>query len=129
MPRKGRGGSRQGQAGKAYANRTDLTQAPAAAATDTYGEAAALKRGQEMVPLPQAPPVAGPAPGELTSLSAPSMRPAEPVTAGMDRGPGPGSESLAIMPDPVLETLRAAYARFPNESIGAMLERFTTERR
>ena len=33
---------------------------------------------------------------ELTSLYAPSQRPNEPVTAGVDIGPGPGSEALSM---------------------------------
>ena len=121
MPRKAKhGGSRQGTQGKVYSNRTDLNQAPRAAATDTYGEAAALKRGQEQVPLPQAPPVAmgmpvgAPMPGEGGGLAAPTQRPGEPVTAGLQLGAGPGPEALAMMPDSTMETLRAIYAKFPN---------------
>lgn len=33
---------------------------------------------------------------EVTPLSAPSARPDEPITAGMDFGGGPGSEALAL---------------------------------
>lgn len=43
-------------------------------------------------------------------LSAPTMRPSEPVTAGLPSGPGPGPEILGIggPPSPLAQTLQAA---------------------
>jgi len=35
-------------------------------------------------------------PTPIVSLSQPSMRPKEPITAGIDMGPGPGTEALKI---------------------------------
>lgn len=70
-----------------------------------YGESGAFQDQQRGAPLPQnaprsdssgapsAPNVSGPAAG-LTALDAPTTRPDEPITAGIDRGDGPGSEIL-----------------------------------
>jgi hypothetical protein len=55
-------------------------------------------------------------PGELPGLDAPSMRPDEPLQAGMPMGPGPGPEVLGggVSPqtDPQLWELRALAERF-----------------
>jgi hypothetical protein len=34
-----------------------------------------------------------------TPLSAPTTRPSEPITAGIDRGAGPGSEAMGVLPN------------------------------
>jgi hypothetical protein len=104
MPRKGRGGSRQGTQGKAYTNRTDLNsnRVPAAAAKgQTYGTRKDQMQAQQAVPMAQQPSGASPQPaGGRTpaatppGLSDPSQRPDEPLTAGMPFGPGPGPSSL-----------------------------------
>ena len=55
MPRKGRGGSREGQPGTAYANRTDLNmRGPQPVTTvpgQAYGEATMQKQAQQAVPM------------------------------------------------------------------------------
>ena len=67
-----------------------------------YGESAAFVEQQRGAPLEQVTPrdsaagpaaITGPAAG-LTPLDAPSSMPDEPITAGIDRGAGPGSEVL-----------------------------------
>lgn len=113
----------------AYSNRSDLAQAPRAAPSKRYGEAQASLDAQKAVPLPQAsapgpagpPPPAGPLPGDL-GFTAPSSRPAEPITAGLPIGAGPGPSALQPAVDPVVETLRAAYRAFPNAETAALLE-------
>jgi hypothetical protein len=120
MPR-GRGGARQGQPGKQYTNRTDMAQAPRAAPSKSYGEGEASLRAQKALPLPMQQMPQGPMPGAMP-LDRPTERPMEPLTAGMAMGPGPGPSAAMPAVDPVLETLRAAYRAFPNESIGALLE-------
>lgn len=129
MPR-GRGGKRQGTPGMGYSNRSDLAQAPRAAPSKRYGEATATLEAQKALPLPQesapatppSPPApAGPLPGDV-SLGAPSARPAEPLTAGLSIGAGPGPSALQPAVDPVVETLRAAYRAFPNAETAALLE-------
>lgn len=119
-----RGGRRSGKPGAAYGNRSDLNQAPRAAGTGTYGEAAAMKRAQEVVPLPKQPPVASmppPVPG-AQPFTRPTERPGEPVSAGLPIGPGAGPEAMMHNVDPVLETLREAFRRYPNEDIAHLIE-------
>lgn len=129
MPR-ARGGARQGQPGKQYANRTDMAQAPRAAPSKTYGDAKASLDAQAAIPLPAGAPSQTPAalpsrpaptPG-AQPLNRPSDRPGEPLTSGMALGAGPGPSATMPAVDPVVEYLRAAYRAFPNEAIGALLE-------
>lgn len=105
MPRTGRGGARQGTPGTAYANRTDLNLPISTVPGQEYGSATAQQNAQRTVPMgqqetpqvqnaPSAPasqPL--PQPGSLPYI-APTQRPNEPVTAGIDYGPGPGSEIM-----------------------------------
>ena len=116
MPRKGKGGAREGASQTAYSNRTDLNnrgpQPITTAPGQAYGQAAAQENAQRAVPMagipqpPAAAPVAapsepaaapGPGPGEIPWLH-PSDRPDEPVTAGLETGPGPGPEALSGSP-------------------------------
>lgn len=87
-----------------------------------YGEEAALDRAQDQVP-------AGPAVTEqvmigandVPNLADPTMRPQEPVTAGMPFGPGPGPRPGQMAGDPVEERLRALYAKYPSPHLRRML--------
>jgi hypothetical protein len=132
MPRTGRGGSRQGQPGKSYSNRTDLNsnkQAVTVAPNQTYGEGAAQARAQQAVPLPKAgglpslgsgsgsPPAPvppGPVPGALGPLNRPTERPGEPITAGLPMGPGAGPEALSAPRDFDAEDLVALKPLMPS---------------
>jgi len=92
-----RGGKRVGRSGAAYAQRTDLNQAPRAVPGQTYGEATQQLEAQRTVPLPRAAPLTpAPPPAITVDLDAPSARPDEPVTAGLATGPGPGPEALGL---------------------------------
>lgn len=134
MPRTPRrGGRRQGQVGKLYPNRTDAAQAPKAAPSQTYGEGAESLRAQRAIPLPNAAPTTAGAGAMLEDTPPPPVpggmpfgrgtdRPGEPLTAGLAVGAGPGPSAAMPAVDPVVETLRAAYRAFPNESIAALLE-------
>jgi hypothetical protein len=105
MPRKGRGGARQGSAGTAYGNRTDLNMPISTVPGQDYGKASQQRAAQQAVPMGASPvsapaqapaqqPVQNrPAPGSLPYLE-PSQRPDEPVTSGLPFGPGPGPEAL-----------------------------------
>ena len=116
MPRTGKGGKREGSSQTAYSNRTDLNnRGPQPITTvpgQTYGQAAMQEDAQRAVPMagtPQPPaaaptaaasepaPPPGPGPGEIPWLH-PSERPDEPVTAGLQSGPGPGPEALSGSP-------------------------------
>lgn len=102
-------------------NRTDLQLPKTAAEGQPYGDAKAQMDAQSAVPMaasPAAPAPSAPvsnrvqtpfsAPGTLPYLH-PTNRPDEPVTAGMDFGPGAGSEALAA-PRPSLAENLSQYA-------------------
>jgi hypothetical protein len=74
-----------------------MTQAPKYMAGLGYGE------GGNMAQQQGAPIAGNPTPRVETpavSLTAPTMRPNEPITNGVDFGPGAGSEALIGMPTP-----------------------------
>lgn len=125
-----------------YPNRSDLRN-PAtrkvAFTGQTYGEGAAQARSQASVSPGSAPSqveaqqAAAQAnrvtPGSMP-LTRPTERPDEPITAGAPFGPGPGPvgagvRSRIIPNDPVLETLRALYALYPNDGLEEMITRYS----
>jgi hypothetical protein len=76
-------------------------------------------QGQEMMTQQMSAPMAGPNQAEapsplgaslpmLTPLTAPTERPDEPLTAGMDFGAGPGSEVLSLPRDRSLSEILAS---------------------
>lgn len=130
MPRRGRGGAREGTPGKAYGNRTDLNTAKVlpirTGPSQQYGQGVALQRAQQAVPMgvpataqqglpaPAQPGPAGPPPippGGVTPLTAPSERPGEHVMTGVSVGPGAGPEALGPLApaeaDPSLARMQA----------------------
>jgi hypothetical protein len=121
MPRKGRGGERQGTPGTAYGNRTDLNQPISTVPNQEYGMATAQREAQQAIPMASSPVASAPdvptqpagkplpRPGELPHLE-PTARPSEPVTAGIDYGPGAGSEAMAATRIPLASQI-AANAR------------------
>jgi len=101
----------------------------------TYGEGAAQERRVQAMPTGAAPTqqraqqaarrVAPAAPGSLTS---PTARPDEPITAGAPFGEGPGPEILPIPVAPALgsqpdlaERVRVIAAQFPNAALLGLL--------
>jgi hypothetical protein len=77
------------------------TQAPRYISGMPYGQGQAVMQQQQSAPMagptPQPSSVAGmPSLPSLTPLTAPTERPFEPITAGMDFGAGPGSEVLNL---------------------------------
>lgn len=108
MPRKGRGGSRNGAPGVAYPRRTDLNAPKVAQPRFTgqeYGQATQQAQATQAVPVGKAPAgiealhatAASHDFPQLPSMGAPTASPREPITAGMAMGPGPGPESLTPM--------------------------------
>ena len=89
-----RGGRRQGQAGKAYANRTDLLQNRDNGASAAAGGIVASAPQQPQ----QAPQQASAYPEDSPNLLDPTNRPDEPVTHGLPSGAGAGPESYAAAP-------------------------------
>lgn len=137
MPRKGRGGRRQGVQGRNYPNRRDLqrsAQPVRAAPSDVYGQRVAAERAQQAVPLPQQPgpppPGAVPAapipPDAVPTLGAPSSRPDEPITAGLPfgpgRNPGPGERRANAANEDIIDRVRALYLQYPTQELAELLD-------
>lgn len=129
MPSSGRGGKRSGKPGQSYPNRTDMAQAPRAVPGQPYGQAGAQLQAQQQMPLPQqglasaptTPPA--PQPGALGPLHAPTDRPAEPITAGLTQGAGPGPEAIGVPApvDPTVNLLKGMMQAYPNADLQAIL--------
>jgi hypothetical protein len=123
-----------------YSNRTDL-QNPAAkiAATaakgQAYGEAGEQLAAQKAVPMGASPAPSMPqgiAPGSMGSLTRPTERPAEPITAGADFGAGinqaqAGIPTIAPGFNDSLEELKVLYRQFPNTDLGNLLSSLLNE--
>lgn len=71
-----------------------------------YGEGQATMQQQQAAPM--AGPTATPGLPSVTPLTAPTERPNEPLTAGMDFGAGPGSEALNLPRDRSLSEILAS---------------------
>lgn len=99
-----------------FSKRTDLPSA-------YYGEGvetAAIKSGAPLATTPdvrpsQAPAV--PAQEPVTPLFAPTQRPDEPITTGIDRGPGAGSEAL-MMNKSIVKLSDTLAAMLPYDTTG-----------
>jgi len=79
-----------------------------------YGEQATYRQDQAGAPMARVPelPAQGISAADLSQVvpfGAPTGRPGEPVTAGADAGPGPGSEALGLGDDqdPGIQHLKA----------------------
>jgi len=59
-----------------------------------YGQGQEMMAQQASAPMAQAAPAASPALPQLRDLMSPTAFPDEPITAGVDYGPGPGSDVL-----------------------------------
>lgn len=118
-----RGGTRQGQPGKAYSNRSDL----AVKRAGQTGLNTAAAGGKVAPPMPQTTPsapeqmpqtVAPVTPDQIPRLDDPSGRPDEPITHGLALGPGGGVEALGTTPvDPSIATIQAAFANNPTREL------------
>lgn len=123
MPRRGRGGRRQGTPGVAYPNRTDLAadRAPAQPAQapkgQTYGEAQRMEQAMQQLPVPDLAAQLNAIPG----LTDPSTRPDEPLTAGLPFGPGPGPAVRPPQPGGA-GLLRRMVAENPDPELFQLLE-------
>lgn len=107
-----------------FSKRTDkaVSEANRSLPNAGYGEQAAYQEQVGGAALPTAPSAPAPdvtgmsfdalfgsAASRVTPLDAPTARPDEPVTAGVDYGPGPGSEALGLRQEGALsERTRAA---------------------
>lgn len=117
-----------------FPNRSDLRNPAKRVATgQTYGKATQQMEAQRAVPMGRSPVEVAPqrprpTPGTLGSLTRPTERPAEPITAGANFGPGPNAAGVGI-PMRVtgnmaaLEELRAIYQMFPSDDIADLIDK------
>ena len=94
-----------------------------------YGEGQATYEQQTAAPM-AANPLAQVL-SEVTPLTAPTQRPDEPITAGMDFGPGPGSEMLPVPPQrptiSLADTLRQLAINDPSGDAELVYRRLVDE--
>lgn len=107
-----------------YAKRTDLEYK-----SQSYGDGVAYEAAKSGAPLdrapkspmlseaPQVPTGSAPAASETVGLYAPSQRPGEPITAGIDLGAGPGSNALG-MGKPVVKLSDTLAKMLPYDTTG-----------
>lgn len=102
------------------------TQAAHYLSGEKYGQGQSFNQTVSSVPL-----AAAPAHADLpVPLDAPTQRPDEPVTAGVDAGPGPGSEILpppneyapSQQADMVSYVIKSAYAAHPSPALRVMVQ-------
>lgn len=101
-----------------------------------YGQNKAVNEQRKAAPIKQAPmggavTAATPQMPPIIPLDAPTQRPEEPITYGVDAGPGPGSEVLNLPQgvgmgadiDTGIRTIRALYMQDPrNQDLRRILE-------
>lgn len=111
------GGARTGAPQTAYSQRRDLnagTQPIRSAKSKVQGDRTRRETAQSIMPLPAT--GRPPPPGSIPSLTAPSERPNEPITAGLPVGPGVGPEALGAPAAPTSDALfdlRALARQYP----------------
>lgn len=125
------------------ARRTDLDRAAKIqreakiqnASGGQYGQRAELTQLAQGAPMAQAMPMPtamGTPPVPTVGIFEPTQRPDEPITAGVDVGPGPGSEALMTpvdAPDQLATFARAMYMANPSPQLRRIVEAFEEEGR
>lgn len=102
-----------------------------AATGQTYGKATEQRNAQRAVPMGTPPTeVQRPVPGTLGSLTRPTERPMEPITAGAPFGAGMGPVAAGI-PQPsgdnALEELRMIFQMFPNDDLADLIDSYSRD--
>ena len=121
-----RGGRRQGTPGVSYTNRTDLNVAHAPQQGTVTAASAGVVAPRPAMPAQQAPTPVGP--DQVPRLDDPSMRPNEPLTTGLDIGPGADSRAIGPLPtNPELVNIQAAYMRSPTPELRRALAHLTAQ--
>lgn len=126
------------------ARRTDLDRAAKVqrdakiqrAPGGSYGERTELAGLATGAPMAKAAPMATMSPSTASistvGIFEPTMRPNEPITAGVDVGEGPGSEALMTpvdAPDQLAAFARAMYMANPTPQLRRIVEAFEEEGR
>ena len=92
-----------------YAKRTDVGTPEMKMGSIGYGEGVETQAIKSGAPLGKTPDAVAepqdrlrpaPASAPVTELFAPTARPSEPITSGVDIGDGPGSEAMRRLPNP-----------------------------
>lgn len=112
-------------------------QSPAmmAARGQTYGKRQEQIEAQRAVPMGRSPveaPVARPRPSAPGSLTAPTARPMEPITAGAPFGPGPGPEAMGLpmirpSEDVAVSELRRIMMSYPSDELADLLDAYESQ--
>jgi hypothetical protein len=102
-----------------------------AATGQTYGKATQQMDAQRAVPM-GAPPteIQRPVPGTLGSLTRPTERPMEPITAGASFGAGPSPVGAGIPQpsgDSALEELRMIFQMYPNSDLADLIDSYSRD--
>ena len=119
-----RGGRRQGTPGVSYSNRTDLNNSHA----PSQGTQTAASAGVRAPAVAQQQPQYSLTPDQVPRLDDPSLRPDEPLTSGLDIGPGVGANGVGPMPtNPALLGVQAAYMRNPTPELRRVIARLTAQ--
>lgn len=111
-----------------FSKRTDLQYQ-----SEGYGDGVAYDAAKAGAPLAKSPDVRGATPtavrdaaeASVTPLFAPTQRPDEPITTGIDMGAGAGSEVLGVgqfQPQTLSQTLAAMLPYDTNGEIAALYE-------
>ena len=100
-----------------------------------YGQGQAQMQQQTAAPLAgnpvanAAPMAAAPQMPQVTGLTEPTQRPTEPITSGIDMGPGVGSDAVAVpavlpeQPSEAIQIIKALYQQDPrNEDLRFVIE-------
>jgi hypothetical protein len=102
-----------------------------AATGQTYGKATEQRNAQRAVPMGTPPTeVQRPVPGTLGSLTRPTERPMEPITAGAPFGAGIGPVGAGIPQptgDSALEELKAIYQAYPNDDLADLIDSYSRD--
>ena len=102
-----------------------------AATGQTYGKATEQMNAQRAVPMGTPPTeVQRPVPGTLGSLTRPTERPMEPITAGANFGAGPSAVGAGIPQptgDSALEDLKAIYQAYPNDDLADLIDSYSRD--
>jgi len=103
----------------------------------TYGKRKQQEDAMRAVPMAPSPtgtpqPVRRPTPNAPESLTAPTARPMEPITAGAPFGAGPGPEAMGLpmirpTEDAAVSELRQILMSYPSDELADLLDAYESQ--